>query len=930
MKLLKAIFLLTIFSTITFAQAVVMTPEFATENDSISIVFDAAQASRDDLVGYTGDLYVHTGVNTTAGDWQHVIGDWGSTNQPKLTKIGTDLYQLDIGYPREFYSVTNAGELIKTLNFVFRSANGSLQTEDIIIDLFGYGVNVKIIEPSADLSFKELNDNVSIAAISQNATFVQLYINGILKTSSSDDTLKYSFQTSETGKTTIIAKAVNTSQNESSADTAYFYTNPSVTLQDAPQGIQPGINYLNDNSLILCLEAPNKNFVYALGDFSDWDFQTEFFMNKSTDGELWWIQIDNLIAQKEYIYQYMVDGTIRIADPYSDKISDPWNDQYISNNTYPALIQYPSGKTSEIASVFQTAQTNYNWEVTDFTKPANDKLVIYELLMRDFLAAHDYKTLIDTLDYIQNLGINAIELMPVNEFEGNLSWGYNPIFYFALDKYYGPKDTFKKFVDEAHKRGIAVIMDMVLNHAYGGCPLIRLYADGNYGPPSSDNPWFNTTSPNPVYSWGSDFNHQSPYTQRFVDRVNSYWIEEYKIDGFRFDFSKGFTNTAGDGWSYDSQRISILKRMADHIWNVNPDTYVILEHFTDNSEEKVLADYGMMLWGNMNSAYNEATMGYNDGGKSNISWGLYTSRGWSKPNLVSYMESHDEERIMFKNLEYGNSSGSYSVKDLNVALQRVKMAAAFFITVPGPKMMQMFQELGYDISLEDPCRVCEKPILWNYFDVVTRKNLYKTFTAINKLKADYPAFSTADFSLADAGSVKRLQLNHSSMDVNIIGNFDVTAKNMSPSFQNTGWWYDYFTGDSINVTNTTDTYYLEPGEFHIYTTVKLPTPEDGIAVGIEDNETSNSSEVTSYNLGQNYPNPFNPATIISYQLPQSGFVSLKVYDILGRKVAELVSENQMAGYHSVDFNASNLTSGVYIYRLNVNDFSQTRKMILLR
>ena len=78
-----------------------------------------------------------------------------------------------------------------------------------------------------------------------------------------------------------------------------------------------------------------------------------------------------------------------------------------------------------------------------------------------FIGKHDFATLTDTLDYLQKLGINAIELMPFNEFEGNESWGYNTLFYFAPDKYYGPKDNIRKFVDECHRRGMVVIMDMV-------------------------------------------------------------------------------------------------------------------------------------------------------------------------------------------------------------------------------------------------------------------------------------------------------------------------------------------------------------------------------------------------------------------------------------------------------------------------------------
>jgi len=93
---------------------------------------------------------------------------------------------------------------------------------------------------------------------------------------------------------------------------------------------------------------------------------------------------------------------------------------------------------------------------------------------------------------------------------------------------------------------------------------------------------------------------------------------------------------------------------------------------------------------------------------------------------------------------------------------------------------------------------------------------------------------------------------------------------------------------------------------------------------------SGKEEVTSYDLSQNYPNPFNPATIIRYQIPKAGNVTLKIYDILGSEVAALVNEVKSEGRYEVNFDASTLASGVYLYRLQVNDFVSTKKMILIK
>ena len=206
------------------------------------------------------------------------------------------------------------------------------------------------------------------------------------------------------------------------------------------------------------------------------------------------------------------------------------------------------------------------------------------MLLRDFLAAHDWKTLNDTLNYLKKLGINTIQLMPINEFEGNLSWGYNPDYYFAPDKYYGPKNELKAFVDSCHKKGIAVVMDIALNHSFGLSPMVQLYWDAANSRPAADNPWYNTVAKH-AYNVGFDMNHESLATRYFTSRVVEHWLTEYKMDGFRFDLSKGFTQTqtcdnsgnncdVGAMGNYDASRIAIWKKYYDYllivlIWNTS-------------------------------------------------------------------------------------------------------------------------------------------------------------------------------------------------------------------------------------------------------------------------------------------------------------------------------------------------------------------------
>jgi 1,4-alpha-glucan branching enzyme len=682
--------------------------------------------------------------------------------------------------------------------------------------------------------------------------------------------------------------------------------------------------------------APNAESVRVIGDFNNWSIDSSYFMKRTPDSSRYWITINNLTLQQEYAYQYYVDGQIKIADPYTEKVLDP-NDQYITPATYPNLKPYPADKTDNIVSILQTGQAEYQWQATNFTRPAKTDLVIYELLVRDFVSTHNYKTLKDTLGYLKRLGITAIELMPVNEFEGNESWGYNPSFYFAADKYYGTKNDLKAFIDECHKNGIAVIQDMVLNHSFGQSPMVRLYWDSQNNRPAANSPWFNPI-PKHEFNVGYDFNHESPATKAFSKRVMEFWLSEYKVDGFRFDLSKGFTqkNTLGnvDAMAqYDQSRINIWKDYSSFIWSVDSNAYVILEHFADNSEEKVLSAAGMMMWGNMNKKYSEATMGWNDADNSDFSFVSYKARGWQRPNLVGYMESHDEERLMFKDIKYGNKSTIYNIQDTSQSLNRIKLAAAFFFTIPGPKMIWQFGELGYDYSIDYNGRLGNKPIRWDYYNDPKRRKLYKVFQALIKLREENKVFKSTNYSIFLSGAVKRINIADSSMNVTIIGNFDVLNKSIIPSFQNTGIWYDYFSGDSINVANTQDFMNLQPGEFHIYTSKRLATPETDI---LSDVQETNANEVKDFSLEQNYPNPFNPVTTIKYtvgtrpSITGGVFVQLKVYDLLGREVTTLVNKEQGPGKYEVKFNGGKLSSGLYIYRIQYGSIMLSRKMLLLK
>lgn len=895
-----------LLSRFVFAQ-ITTDPALPIDNKAVIITFDSSKDSR--LGFFTSDLYAHTGViiygNT---DWQHVIGSWGNnTTQPKLTNLGNGIYELSITTDIISYYSVASNETVQKIALVFRSADGTKQTKDLFIDVFSEGLNISISSPSK-INIYEKNEAFQFVASTTQTADLRLYQDDLEIASQNGTSISKNITIPNAGNYWLKIKA--TQNTTVKRDSVYVCIRETTPTETKPTGLEAGINYTDDQSATLVIYAPNKNNIFVTGDFNDWLPQNSYQMKK--DGDWFWLKIENLVPQKEYIFQYLIDGKLKLADPYADKIADPYDDKYISSTVYPDLLSYPDGKALDRASYLQTAQIPYNWKTTSYTIPQTSKLSIYELLIRDFTTEKTYKAVQEKLDYLKRLGINTIEFMPFSEFEGNSSWGYNPNFYFAPDKAYGTKNDLKNLIDECHKQGFIVIQDIVLNHSYNSNPMVKMYWNDALSRPAANNPWFNETSPNPVYSWGSDFNHESQATKDFVDRVTKYWLTEYKVDGFRFDFTKGFTNTPGDGSAYDAKRIAILERMASKIWQVNPKAIVILEHFAATSEEKELTAYenGMLVWGNVNYNFAEAAMGYHDSNKSDFSWASYQQRGFTKPGLVAYMESHDEERQMFKTINFGNSSGAYNTKDPETALKRSQLATSFFLSLAGPKMIWQFGELGYDISIDQNGRIGEKPVLWNYLDDAKRLKLFDVYSAMLRLRTQYDVFTSGTETLWVNGSVKRIQLKLNDHNITLLGNFGLTDQSITPNFQHTGTWYEFFTGAELDVTSTTALIMLTPGEYRLYSDQKLPA--------FKDLATTVPEEINNFNF-RIFPNPATDQVHIESK------EKIRSVDLISTD-GKIVKKTKGFG-NSVELSTSFLKPGIYFLRINTLNQIFTEKLV---
>ena len=928
-------------ASVLFGQ-VTLSPSNASGNELVTLTFNAVGTP----LSTETSIYAHAGVvtkNTTSpigSDWTNVKGNWGKDDGiGKMTPVSGQAGKWQITFSptlRQYFEVPQ-GTNIFWLALVFRNTTGTKQTSPdtyIKLNLPNY-ISILTPDPSYNQIFVEQGQNISISTqASSTASLIELFVDsgtGFLSIGSTTNATTYqtSYSPAQSGILSIKAQATfATTVAETVVGYTVLFRGPTVT-ENLPVGAKDGINYFSTDAskATLVLLAPNKQFVYVVGDFTNWQLNDNYLMKKTADGKRFWIELNGLQSGKEYVFQYWVEGTIKIGDPLADKVSDPYNDSSIPSSTYPNL-PVNTRTDNGIASVLQTAQTPFTWSTNEatYTPPAKDELLVYELLLRDFIGSRRYKDLTDSLNYFKRLGINTIELMPIMEFEGNLSWGYNPSYFLAPDKIYGTKNELKTFIDKAHQNGIAVVLDIALNHAFGQNAMVKMYWDKANNKPSTDNPWFNPDATHP-YNVGYDFNHESLYTQAFVDTVTSYWLKEYHVDGFRFDLSKGFTqkNTGNDvgAWStYDASRINIWDRISTEIFKVNPKTIIILEHFADEAEEANLASKGMVLWRNLNFDFREVM-------KGNTSQDI--GNALAKTH-VSYMESHDEERVTFDMQTNGKNSTAYNIKDISISLDRMKMAAAFLYTLPGSKMLWQFQELGYDKSIntcsdgtvKDNCRLDNKPLVWgsgslSYFTDTERQKVFETFASINKLVNNNKAvFKNGTTSWKSSGDTRTINIKHSSMDVTIVGNFSLTTNNVQPNFSKTGSWFDYFSGESITVSDPVAPIPLTPGEFHIYTTVKQPTPKAGLVTGIKDEKSEASIFI--------YPNPANEKLFISLDGQPCMSIEIYLYDVLGSEV------NQQIKYSTdsrIEVDISQLKNGLYIMRLITNDhLEKTFKVVI--
>ncbi len=479
-----------------------------------------------------------------------------------------------------------------------------------------------------------------------------------------------------------------------------FWRVPPFREEPLPEGAKLGATENTDGSVTFALFAPGKHFVLLIGDFNNWNPESDL-MNRAPDGT-WWIR--RKLDAGRHTYQYLIEGEKRLADPYSRDVD--WTNEAGEETYRPELAR----------SVITVGSPPFAWSDPSFRRPPLENLLIYELAIDDFCPGEGFTGVIARLDYIRDLGVNAIEPLPFTEFPGAWSWGYNPAFHFAPESTYGTPEELKRLVNEAHRRGLAVIFDTVLNHMDVNSALFQLY-----GEDYDASPYFHLFLGD---NWGfPDLDQPSEPFKRYAADVLRFWIEEYHIDGFRYDATRwvgwqGY-NDWGAGWfAYAAKQ-------------AGSNTYQIAEHLPADPELQVRTEmdagwHDYYRW-RVREMIRNAELDRDELQKlmepRRIGFGSAFER-------LVYIESHDEERFL-RDLE----QAGYSEDE---AIRRDVLALTLTLTAPGPAMVYAGEEFG-----ETSQKVLARnPLRWDRINRPAYRRLLESFRALARLRTTHPALRT--------------------------------------------------------------------------------------------------------------------------------------------------------------------------------------------
>ena len=718
----------------------------------------------------------------------------------------------------DFNSFQSGSQVVSSLKFKILWEDGSYDVGEngqiIYYDIY-FDYNLTDDDPYVDFISPENNQQLTgdVSIVCQgDADNVELWLNGDLLTVLTNEPFNYLWEPDPGffGDLEIIAKAIYDS-GQVSFSFVDFNLQYQINNVSAPIGINDGLN-IDGNNVIIALYAPGKEYVSITGSWNS-EFPNGEIMNLSGD-TLWWYQKE--LDDGNYTYQYNLEGVKYVADPWSLDVE--WVDPFSGNE---------SGNFQDAKTFFAIGEEEYTWNDDAYIRPETKDLVIYELNVGDFLGQEGitgtYSEIINKIQsgYFNDLGINAIELMPINEFEGSYSWGYNTSYAMAPESSYGTPNDLKNLIDIAHQNNIAILLDVVYNHMWGSSPLFQLYHPlDNYEWDSHDFslcPYFD----NAPSDWGYKLEHWHEVNGRqyrgwkYVEDALKIWVEEYHVDGFRFDYVDGI------GWGDNNDGAAYYVDLLD---NLDPSLILIAE--ADNASQINTTDfdsgwdysYHHNLFDNILGIYVDVDNVTNHINAYNQGYGFVTGP-------INYIESHDENRLIYQSTEFQNHS-------LEEAYQRSMLGASILFTSHGVPMIYSGQEFAQNAPVRDAYGFpISQPLQWSNLENENVQELNNHYKKLISLRNNYDILKEPPLELKyssnSTNSIVYWRADENQKIVIAI-NLGIYPQVIDIEFPHNGEWNEYIGDTQIQIdTNWYGGFNLLPLTAYIF----LPNEEEPLLLG---------------------------------------------------------------------------------------------------
>jgi len=541
----------------------------------------------------------------------------------------------------------------------------------------------------------------------------------------------------------------------------------------------------------LALFAPYNEAAALTGSFNDWQ---DLPMTKGDDG-VFRASLD--LADGTYEYKFKVRSRswffepgqwVTITDPYATDVN-PENDN--------GVLRVAGGRR---------VVDEYVWRHDAVPLPPDQDLIIYELHVGDFSGGEadpfergKFEHVVEKLDYLVDLGVNAVELMPVKEYPGDHSWGYNPRHFFATESSYGSTADLKRLVDECHARGIRVLIDGVYNHAESACPLAHV--DHDY--------WFLHEPKDPEWNWGPEFDYGKTDerlgvmpARRFVGDAVRFWVSEYHIDGIRYDAARQI----GD---FDFMRWVVAEAKE----TAGPKPFYNVAEYTPPVPEITGPDGPMD--GCWHDTFKHRVLAYLKSGECDLGEmadAIDARRlGFPAPtNVVNFLSNHDHERELRELGEAGLAGEE--------AFRRAKLGAALLMTAFGIPMLWMGQEFG-----EHTEKTVERNKLrWPLLAAPENRDLREHYKSLIALRRSHPALTSANLDFVLRDDARKLLAFRRWGDA---GDEVLVVLNLSGEFRGgvevsfaecAGAWHEWTRGYDVAADGATLRVDLGPREAHVF------------------------------------------------------------------------------------------------------------------